>query len=95
MQGSRGCRDPAPAGNGRGQRRPDPRDRTLGRDVPHAPQGEVSDITLQAADGYRPSAAAASATAASSAPVAKGEVNPAEATRPWNGIAPPRPHKAT
>lgn len=49
----------------------------------------------RAAEDYPASAASASRTTVSSAPEAKGEASPAEATSPVKGAEPPRPQSAT
>jgi hypothetical protein len=49
----------------------------------------------RATGDYDASTASASRTTASSAPGAKGEASPAEATSPVKGAEPPRPHSAT
>lgn len=49
----------------------------------------------RSARGYAASTASASRTTASSAPGAKGEVSPADATSPVKGAEPPRPQSAT
>ena len=55
----------------------------------------AAELRRAAAEGYVASTASASRTTASSAPGAKGEANPAEATSAVKGAEPPRPHSAT
>ena len=60
-----------------------------------APRLARAEALRQAAEGYDASTVSASRTTASSAPGAKGEASPAEATSPVKGAEPPRPQSAT